>query len=244
METSTHVSVKELRDNLKEALRKSGALNSVKAHIRKEFISGLSQSGRPKSVDNSLKSQLQYSIVYHHLKSAGLNHTLSVYVAESGHDTSKVLPERDILSTLKVGNTFSIHSDSAVRFADGEKCRDSVLGSVMVAVSTAFRNTSECSVQTDNAGPGVRELLDNQIRDLQTSYLTQRESERLMPSKTIEERMIAYQRECEERMRRDLQSQVGHSCPDGRKARGCATLMLMQSFLNNILIECICGVVW
>lgn len=210
MEESTHVSVKELRDNLKEALRKSGALNSVKAHIRKEFISGLSKSSRPKCVDNSLKGQLQHSIVYHHLKSTGLNHTLSVFVAESGRDTSNVLPEKEILTTLKVGNTFSLGPNTSSNFAECEKSHKSVLESVMVAVSTAFRNTSECSVQTDNAGPGVRELLDNQIRDLQTSYLTKRESERLIPSKTIEERMIAYQRECEDRMRRDLESQVCH----------------------------------
>lgn len=216
MEDGTLVSVRDLRDNLKDALKKSGALNSVKAHIRKEFISGLSRSqqdNKTKKIDHSLKSQLQHSIVYHHLKSIGLSHTLSVFVAESGLDAARALPERDILNTLKVNDaSFTVTSlerkyqpwDNTVDISSGT----SVLEAVMMAVSSGFRTTSECSVQTDIAGPGVRETLDNQIRELQTSYLTKREAERLLPTKTIEERMIAYQRECDERMQRELEAQV------------------------------------
>ena len=214
MDTSNHVSVKELRSNLKEALRKSGALNSVKAHIRKEFICGLSQSKttRSKGVDNSLKTQLEYSIIYHHLNKIGFSHSLSVFVAESGLDTPRTLTESDILSTLRVGNSKSIvkKNKSGVYISEdsNEVSSVSVLERILDAVSSAFRNTVECSVQTETAGPGVRELLDNQIRELQTSYLSRREAERLLPSKTIEERMIAYQRDCEARMRQELESQV------------------------------------
>ena len=54
-------------------------------------------------------------------------------------------------------------------------------------------------------------LEDNQIKDLHLSFLSRRETERLMPTKTVEERMISFQRDCEERMKRELDAQVGKS---------------------------------
>jgi hypothetical protein len=49
---------------------------------------------------------------------------------------------------------------------------------------------------------------DQQVRELHLSYTTRRETERLLPNKTIEERMIAFQRECEDRFRKDYESQL------------------------------------
>ena len=49
---------------------------------------------------------------------------------------------------------------------------------------------------------------DQQVRELHLSYTTRRETERLLPNKTIEERMIAFQRECEERFRKEYESQL------------------------------------
>ena len=49
---------------------------------------------------------------------------------------------------------------------------------------------------------------DQQVRELHLSYTTRRETERLLPNKTIEERMIAFQRECEDRLRKDYESQL------------------------------------
>jgi hypothetical protein len=51
-------------------------------------------------------------------------------------------------------------------------------------------------------------MIDQQVRELHLSYTTRRETERLLPNKTIEERMISFQRECEDRFRKEYESQV------------------------------------
>ena len=83
--------LKQLKINLKDALRKSGVLNSVKAQIRREFIVGLSDKLPSKTVAPAngldLRERLSLSILYHFLQQRGMTHSLSVFAAECGLDS-------------------------------------------------------------------------------------------------------------------------------------------------------------
>lgn len=206
------ISRKELKNNLISALKTSGALNSVKAQLRKEFIESITKSHTlPKNSNNdiTLKSRILYSIVYHFLRSRHLLHSASVYSAETGLDSSTVLSERDIVNGLGLGTSTSIYK--AVNSVLSSELPVSVFEQLIDESCARFRVTcmTTCT-QTDVSGPGVREALETQMKDIRVSYLHRREAERLLPTKTIEERMIAYQRECEERFRKDLDFQVQH----------------------------------
>jgi hypothetical protein len=178
----------------------------VKAHIRKEFIETLSNKkslgtrvGTASVPDHSLKTKIPLSLIYHFFQSNHLTHSLSVLLAECGYDSHSFLSEADLKETLKIlpQRTF---------------LKDSHLTSLELLVEahsqSLFQHQIDSSTQTDLTGPGVREILDNQIKDLHLSYVTRRETERVLPNKTIEERMISYQRECEERIKREYEFQV------------------------------------
>jgi hypothetical protein len=175
----------------------------VKAQIRKEFIDTLSRkknSLERSPVDKSLQAKLMISLIYHHLKIRGFAHTLSVLVAESGSDTVGLLSEFDVLDTLKIRH-----------IEQSNNSHNNVVSALELLVSKTTRAPKhfvETPMQTDLAGPGIREILDQQIKELHLSYLTRRETERALPVKSVEERMLSYQRECEERSRRDLEAQV------------------------------------
>jgi hypothetical protein len=59
-------------------------------------------------------------------------------------------------------------------------------------------------VQTD----AVKESLDKKLQNIDEELLHRAETERLIPTKNIEERMIKFQRECEDKYRKELIDQV------------------------------------
>jgi hypothetical protein len=181
----------------------------VKAHIRKEFIQTLSSKKSPNdqrvTVDNSLKTRVVMSLIYHFFKAMGITHSLSVFVAECGYDTLGFLSESDLLDTLKVQYP---SSSSFTASSSSHRHHRTPLELLVEAHANTTKHHLEVSVQTDLSGPGIREVLDNQVKELHLNYLTRRETERVLPNKSIEERMISFQRECEERSKREYETQV------------------------------------
>ena len=109
MNDKENLSLQELRSNLKATIRKSGVLDTVKAQIRREFITGLSkQIGKPTLLSREhvdLRERIILSSVYHLFKNRNLSHSLSVYAAESGIDAkSFLLSEIDIVQALNLDN--------------------------------------------------------------------------------------------------------------------------------------------
>lgn len=176
----------------------------MKAHIRKEFINSLSSQRKPherKHVDTSLQTRILMSLIYQYFKSIGLTHSLSVFVAECGYESQGFLSEDDLMDVLKL--THSPLSSSRHRVLPNTS-----LELLVEEHANTPKHQIDASMQTDLSGPGIREVLDSQIKELHLNFLTRRETERVLPNKTIEERMISYQRECEERIKREYESQV------------------------------------
>ena len=103
MTEQPNVSLKQLKSHLKDALKKSGVVDNVKAQIRKEFIANLAtENGSMKSQKNfSLRDRAIFSVIYHSLRKKGFAHTLSVFAAECGFDRSPALTEPDIVQALQ-----------------------------------------------------------------------------------------------------------------------------------------------
>ena len=77
-------------------------------------------------------------------------------------------------------------------------------------MSVDGEHSSAMGTQTDASGPGARELLEVEVATLRKFYESKRSAEQLVPSRTIEERMIAFSRDAEERMQNDLRLQLQH----------------------------------
>ena len=64
----------------------------------------------------------------------------------------------------------------------------------------------EAGTQTSESSGEYR--LGLQLQQVEDAYMAKMESERAQPYRTLEERMIKYKRECDERARADLAAQV------------------------------------
>jgi len=234
------ISLKDLKANLTETLRRSGVLNSVKAQIRREFIQGLtggkasssketaatgsSVAAAPGPGHTTLNDRITYSCVYNLLKNRQLHQTISVFIAECGleprfsilseDDLSKVIKFAPITTAYRAGKPSSSSSidknDTSPFMAVIEHRRSTVLDLLIYFCLITGDNRGDASCQTDFSGPGIRETLDDSISTIRHNYRLHRDEELLKPSKTIEERMIAFQRDCEKRMQQDLDIQVAH----------------------------------
>ena len=223
VETQT---LKQLKVNLKDALRKSGVLNSVKAQIRREFIVGLSDKlpsklGAQASDNLDLRERLSLSVIYHFLQQRSFNHALSVFAAECGLESKSAwLSELDIVRSLQFGTHSAVckqiidKEDKTINVVTGRiQKRNSVFDVLLNHLSSdTGRGVTEISVQTENSAHirGPRESLEHQMQNLKTSFISRRDAERSSPTKSIEEKMIAFQRECEERYRRDSESYLNY----------------------------------
>jgi hypothetical protein len=215
--------LKELKGNLKDALRKSGILDSVKAQIRREFISGLTDKLPSKGKSSygtgpDLRERLSLSVIYHFLKHRNFNHALSVFAAECGLDSKAAwLSETDIIRSLQFGTQTEIYKkinekENELENVDNDGRKQSVFDMLLNHLSCDASSkgiVTEISVQT-NAIITPRECLDQELQNLRTSYITLRDAEKSSPMKSIEERMIQFQRECEERYKRESESYLNY----------------------------------
>ena len=68
-------------------------------------------------------------------------------------------------------------------------------------------NMVSCFIQTEEAGEESMSL-DQKLRKVDSNYKEKSDIEKLMPFKTLEERMIKYKHECELQYRFDLESEI------------------------------------
>jgi len=221
---NANFSVKQLKVNLKNTLKNSGVLSTVKAQIRQEFINGLNAKNRENAAKAlNMSDRIMYSSIYHLLRNRRLVNSISVFSAESGLDPMlSLISEEDIIRMIKfngLANTYKFlqngvspnqPEDSLVPITHPDGDKKSILDVMMQFCLSAGEGTKEISVQTETGGPSAREILDDRIHELRRTYQVSKEVQGLNPSKTIEERMVAYRRDCEKRLARDLEIQVTH----------------------------------
>ena len=192
MANQESLSLKELKHNLKQVLKSSGVVNDVKASVRSDFIKSLTSS-------NKIQKQLSYretlllSSIFHFLKRKSLMHTLSVFKAECGLEMAVILSEDNIYESLYL--TRSENDTSSL---------ESIFDGICTRNRKAFVSTS---VQTDHAATNIRTSLNSQVNEIRHRYLLKKEAQDSSPSSSIEEKMIAFERECEMRVRREIESQ-------------------------------------
>lgn len=195
-----YVSLKMLKTNMRDALKKSGVLNSVKAQVRREFISNLAPGNivaEKRTEEVSPEELLFRSAVFHFLKAKKWDYTLSVYSAECGVDGKSLLTESEVFNKLHLRRDAS------------EQTFVPVLELLLRELHRRTEVVSvEASTQSDYSGVGIREMLDAQLISINKTYEAKKEQEKIFPSRGIEEKMAAFQRDCEKRMQEDFNSRL------------------------------------
>ena len=212
--SSGTMSLKELKNNLKDAMRKSGVVHSVKAQLRREFIANLTDPyGKTERAStfaaSNLRERLMLSALYNSLRARGMKHACSVFVAECGMDKNSTLTAMDIVEGLNFGYASDVYK--AVEAADKEGTMSNVFDLLMNETCKRLQtSSSETSIQTETAGRTAREMLDIQTSAARERYEKVLSSEKASPQASVQERMLQYQNECDERMKKDLEGQMRH----------------------------------
>ena len=177
---------------------------------------GGKKSLQPSSNITPLFERALFSSIYHCFKARGMMNTLSVFIAESGIENQSPLSELDVLQALQFGNRSSLYS--AVKQKVESKCvnenapsqEKSVLEMMITEGVSRMRNGSCDAICQTDQGQSVRDFLVEQNMELHNKYMAQLEEEKKAPVRSIEERMITFERECEERYRKDLEDQTAY----------------------------------
>ena len=206
--SDNRVTLKELKVNLKDALKKSGVLDSVKAQIRKDFINNMhnsKKSFKTNSFSKSLFERALFSSIYHCIKSRGLVNTLSVFAAECGIDTQTPLSELDIIQSLQYGSRTGLYNlmKEKENKENGTQLPSVLELLIQEGVKKSTTQTVDAIVQT-NSGQSVRDYLLEQNMEIHKKYMAQLEEDRKAPVRSIEERMLTFERECEDKYRKLL----------------------------------------
>jgi hypothetical protein len=148
--------------------------------------------------------------------------TLSVFMAESGLESNQnVLHEVDIVRLFKIhqvrtnfmtaiSKPIRVLTDLNTKGDTDDSNRPASLIDVMFEFCLLIQQEcfNEVSCQTDTYGPTSREVLDLELREIQNIYNTRQKEQTISPLRTIEEKMLAYQRECEARARQEVETKV------------------------------------
>lgn len=220
------LSVKQMKANLQATLQKSKVLGTVKAQIRQEFINGLNSVNRAeksKASELDLSDRILYSCIFEVLSNRGMLNSISVFLAETGMDPKKslisgtdVLPLikynqiAQTLRTLRDGKSLNQMEDVSLPTNLLEKKKITVLDVVMHYCTVNTDARREMSTQTESAGPTAREALEESLTALRKSFVASQQERGAADASTIQERMIAFQRDCERRVQSDVALQVAH----------------------------------
>ena len=216
MLSTDKTSLKGLKDGLREVLRANGAIGSVKAQLRKEFISEMSKCMKPLGSDlkfsTSIIDRVLYSTIHNFLLQRGMLNSLSVFTAESGHDSKDYLfSDMDIVSLLSINTQSSVYKYISSDKENGaSSSKPSLLQMIVESMKTIGSPKHDQGTQCDEAFNSVSnvDFVDNQLKTIRQIYSARKAEESRFPAKSLDERMIQFERECEERHRRNLELQI------------------------------------
>lgn len=143
------------------------------------------------------------SLVADLMQKTDMPYALSVFLPESGLQGEAPLSKPELLDLLNLKN------DEAYTAAAGSEFTPLLLDLVKVLVSQKSLRPNRVSSACQTEDQTLDELpLEQKLRRISATYKDQQEAERLMPFKTLEERMVKYKREMEAKFANDLESEV------------------------------------
>ncbi|XP_014666830.1 PREDICTED: uncharacterized protein LOC106808581 [Priapulus caudatus] len=201
------LTVEELRASLYHKFRDQGLLDKLKSQLRHQVVVGLQESilrRSPFAVATEampLYLRALNSLVMCHLRAHGYRYTASVLAPESG--TADGLTTEDVFRILGIGKNSKLYTLLMKDSSNG------VLWELLSeVVERSVDGTSEASVQTDLAQPANSSTLHEKLRIVDAHYDGRKSEERGVWMTSVEDRILSFQRQLEERSRSELQLEV------------------------------------
>ena len=197
----------EMKRRLFENLKKAGVLDGMKSTLRGRLyeqlrLKGNSGGDASDKQANKLSFKLAASLVADLMQKCDMPYALSVFLPESGL-SQEVLTKKEMVEVLGLKN------DEHYLTAAKNEMTPLLLDLVDVIKSSRSLRPNKVSsfVQTEEAGDSSLSL-EQKLKKIDTTLKDVSESDRLVPFKSLEEKMLKYKRDLEQKYRDDLESEI------------------------------------
>ncbi len=201
-----------LRQEVYSSLERTGCLDQIKTQLRTTLIQQinsdtdkLKQSREKNQVVKSLSTsdfesakalRLCLSLISDFLAKYSLNYTMSVFAPEVGVN--------DTYNDSELSHNLQISYDSVLNTKDNSFLF-LMIKKYLQLVNGKTTSSTTVGTQTDT---NITDDFDKKMKDIDKKFANKVDLEKLMPAKAFEEKMMKFQKECELRMRSELQNEV------------------------------------
>jgi hypothetical protein len=188
----------QLKLKLYEAFKTSDIENTLKATLRAQLVQLFrTQYGVVETHATSLLQTLVNYLIAEYFERSGYQYSLSVFLPESGHNPSNVLPLQDILQALRIENNSKLFKT----LISNKNNNSALLSRILEEVSRIHTNNFDKDTQTETL-----ETLDTKLRSIDEQTVLQQKV--LFPQRTVEDRLIKITKEIEDRTRKEMMEEV------------------------------------
>jgi hypothetical protein len=215
------LTMEEFRKSMMESLTKKGIVGSLKAQLRAQMLGSLKehaiQGGILSSGDKDplevsagrrgtipLRLRVVDSFFAEYLKNQQLEYTLSIFLTESNLSTYSSLETSDALRLLRVESDTMLHHRLTESRPNGSATIVRLLDHVK-RTQGAGRRSSSCQTENTRNTPASERLYER-LAELEHGFKQQEQS--ITSSSGVEERMIQYQKECDERSEKEIENRM------------------------------------
>ena len=218
--TNDAMSLKELKHNLREKLRNSNVLDTVKASVRREFINNLTGNKKKAPKEVTLRDRVTLSCVYHLLKQRDYSNTISVFAAECGIDSkSLLLSEKDIVYAMNLDKINEVRdlvhnkeNKTAVTSAYGDSVNYNTIFDILIEHSSGLgrRGYMETGIQTDSTMGSINGNVDTTLDSMQYSLLSYIDKNKVESKSNIDDRIKAIEEECKAESEKNVELRMNY----------------------------------
>ena len=210
-----YLSAEALRNRLYHSLCDKGTVDSIKSQLRNKIVEELQHSYKGHlSVrdlkipdEGSLLHRAANSLVADHLRSCQYDYSFSVFLPESKTAKDKIFATEDLLQLLGISPSSRLY----MKMVSGkkDKAKKGFLWQLLCELSALHSNAvQEAGVQTELIRVAAVSSLDERLNGVDDFYSSKRDEHFRTSAVAVEDRLMSFQRQLEERYRTDLKMEL------------------------------------
>ncbi|XDV29878.1 hypothetical protein PO909_032910 [Leuciscus waleckii] len=197
----------EMRQKLYQTFKSRGLLDTLKTHLRNQLIQDL-QRPRGEAVrhTHSVLVTACNSVIADHLRSAGYEYTLSVFLPECGMSRDTVFSGRELLQLMKISPHTPLHTSLVSDIQSGQT---GFLMSLFTELTDRHTDRHCCDTSTQTISISAhQESLVEKMQLIDEEYEVLRHRGERWPS--VEAKLAEYRKEIQEQAQLELNAKMQH----------------------------------
>ncbi|KAK7154666.1 hypothetical protein R3I94_007862 [Phoxinus phoxinus] len=197
----------EMRQKLYQTFKSRGMLDTLKTHLRNQLIQDLQRPrGGVVPHTHSVSVTACNSVIADHLRSAGYEYTLSVFLPECGMSRDTVLSSRDLLQLLNIRPHAPLYRSLVSDIQSGQT---GFLMSLFTELTDRRTHRHCCDTSTQTTSVSAhKESLVEKMQLIDEEYEVLRHRGERWPS--VEAKLAEYRKEIQEQAQLELNAKMQH----------------------------------